>query len=116
MIYEVCWHTTLRKKLLTTEIRRQLRKLIKKKAKKLKIELLKIKIKRKNRVEITFKTKTKLQKRTIQKIIRQMKGYTSFKLRREFPELKQEKTLWTRRGATSSIKRYEINHKTEQTN
>lgn len=98
--YHIIWCTKYRRKLLTQEIQNSLKNLIRIKCDELEIELCSIESMT-DHVHIFIKTKPTLSPHYI---LRQIKGFTSKKLREEFNTLKSKTpTLWTRSYYVESV-------------
>ena len=91
--YHIVWCTKYRRKVLTDVIQESLKTLILEKATELdyKIEAMET---MEDHIHIFTQASVKASAHTI---VSQLKGYTSFKLREEFPELKSRlPCMWTR--------------------
>ena len=91
--YHIVWCTKYRRKVLSDVIQNKFKSLILEKASELnyKIEAMET---MEDHVHIFVKASTK---DSVHRIVSQLKGYTSFKLREEFTELKSRlPCLWTR--------------------
>jgi putative transposase len=98
--YHIIWCTKYRRNLLTEEIQIKLKELIKFKCDELDIELCTIET-MPDHVHIFIKSKPTLSPHYI---LRQIKGFTSRKLREEFKSLKSRTpTLWTRSYYVESV-------------
>lgn len=91
--YHIVWCTKYRRKVLTDLIQVELKKQILEKAKELNFEIEAMET-MKDHVHIFVKASVR---DSVHRIVSQLKGYTSFKLREVFPELKSRlPCLWTR--------------------
>lgn len=91
--YHMIWCPKYRRKVLTGNIETRLKELLTEKAKELSVEIETIEV-MPDHVHLFVKAKPVDAPHFI---IGQLKGYTSFVLRNEFPELKSRlPTLWTR--------------------
>lgn len=91
--YHIVWCTKYRRKVLSEDIQKNLNLLIKEicENNKFEIELLEIK---EDCIQLFIKAPVK---DSVHRIISQIKGFTSFRLRQSFPELKSKlPCLWTR--------------------
>jgi len=98
--YHIIWCTKYRRRLLTDEIQIRLKELIGIKCNELEVELCTIETMPEH-VHIFIKSKPTLSPHYI---LRQIKGFTSRKLREEFNSLKSRTpTLWTRSYFVESV-------------
>lgn len=95
--YHFIWCPKYRKKILKGEVKERLEKLIEKKAKELGLKILELSV-NPDHVHLFIEGKPTLAPN---KIIQQIKGFTSRKLRKEF-EFSSLPTLWTRSYFVSS--------------
>ena len=98
--YHIVWCTKYRRKVLTESIQEHLKILILEKTKELnyKIEAMET---MEDHVHVFIQASSK---DSVHRIVSQLKGYTSFKLRELFPELKSRlPCLWTRSYYASTI-------------
>ena len=105
--YHIVWCTKYRRKVLTEPIQKHLKTLILEKAEELgyKIEAMET---MGDHVHIFIEASVK---DSVNRVVSQLKGYTSFKLREMFPELKSRlPCLWTRSYYAGTI-----GHVSEQT-
>ena len=105
--YHIVWCTKYRRKALTESIQEHLKILILEKTKELnyKIEAMET---MEDHVHVFIQASSK---DSVHRIVSQLKGYTSFKLRELFPELKSRlPCLWTRSYYAGTI-----SHVSEQT-
>ena len=105
--YHIVWCTKYRRKVLTESIQEHLKILILEKTKELnyKIEAMET---MEDHVHVFIQASSK---DSVHRIVSQLKGYTSFKLRELFPELKSRlPCLWTRSYYAGTI-----GHVSEQT-
>ena len=114
--YHIIWCPKYRKAILTGEIEKRLKELLSEKAKEEEWEIIEMEV-MPDHVHIFIKVKPSDAPITIAS---RLKGYTSFKLRSEFPKIKSSlPTLWTRSFFVESvgciseetIKKYIINQK-----
>lgn len=89
--YHIIWIPKYRKHILIGRIRDSLINHLIKKADELNIKIEAYEI-MSDHVHLFIKSNTYMP---INKIVQQLKGYTSFMLRKEFPVLKKYKSLWT---------------------
>ena len=89
--YHVVWITKYRKRLLKNSIRNELIKYLFYQANKLNISIETFEI-MDDHIHLFIKLKPTI---SISVIIKQLKGYTSYMLRKQFPILKKYKSLWT---------------------
>ena len=89
--YHITWIPKYRKKILKDNIREAVIKYLFQKAESLHITIDAYEIMN-DHVHLFIKSRPDL---TISYIVQQLKGYTSYKLRKEFPLLKKYKSLWT---------------------
>ena len=90
--YHFVWCPKYRRKILQGEIKQRLIQLIKEKAKQKQCEILTLEI-MKDHIHLFITSKPTIAPN---KLIGEIKGYTSRILRQEFPELRKMPTLWTR--------------------
>ena len=105
--YHIVWCTKYRRKVLTESIQEHLKILILEKTKELnyKIEAMET---MEDHIHVFIQASSK---DSVHRIVSQLKGYTSFKLRELFPELKSRlPCLWTRSYYAGTI-----GHVSEQT-
>jgi putative transposase len=98
--YHIVWCTKYRRKVLTDVIQESLKTLILEKATELdyKIEAMET---MEDHIHIFTQASVK---DSVHRIVSQLKGYTSFKLREEFPELKSRlPCMWTRSYYAGSV-------------
>lgn len=114
--YHIIWCPKYKKAILTGEIEKRLKELLTEKAKEEEWEIVEMEV-MPDHVHIFIKVKPSDAPITIAS---RLKGYTSFKLRSEFPKIKSSlPTLWTRSFFVESvgciseetIKKYIINQK-----
>jgi len=91
MLYHLIWIPKRRKKVLVNDIKKRLITLIKEKLMELDCSVVQLKV-MSDHVHLFFRSNPKLSPN---KIVLQLKGYTSYNLRKEFPELKKLPSLWT---------------------
>ena len=89
--YHIIWIPKYRKHILKDEIRIAVKKYLFEKAHMLKISIEAYEI-MDDHIHLFIKSRPDL---TISYIVQQLKGYTSYKVRKEFPILKRYKSLWT---------------------
>ena len=89
--YHIIWIPKYRKHLLKGDIKDRLKVHLFDKASLIKISIEEYEI-MEDHIHLFIKGNPKL---SVSYIINQLKGYTSFKLRKEFPHLKKFKSLWT---------------------
>jgi putative transposase len=92
MNYHFVWSPRYRRKLLVRKIAQRLGQLIYEKAKQLECRVIRLRI-MSDHVHLFIESNPKLSPN---RVIGEIKGYTSRVLRREFPELLKMPTLWTR--------------------
>lgn len=98
--YHIIWCPKYRRKVLVNGIDERLRELLNEKAAALEITIEKMEV-MPDHVHLFVKGKPSVP---VQRIVNQLKGYTSVMLRREFPRLKSRlPTLWTRSYYVESI-------------
>jgi putative transposase len=98
--YHIIWCPKYRRKVLTTDVANRLKTLLINKAIELNCDIETMEV-MPDHVHIFIKTKPTLAPHYI---VRQLKGYTSRILRKEFPELKSKlPTLWTRSYYVESV-------------
>jgi putative transposase len=89
--YHIVWIPKYRKHILKNEIRQELIKCLEEKANQLKISLEAYEI-MSDHVHLFIKSNPNI---TISEIVKHLKGYSSYILRKKFKELKKYKSLWT---------------------
>jgi putative transposase len=89
--YHIIWIPKYRKRILKGYIEEYLKVYLMEKAEQLNIKIEAFEI-MPDHIHIFIKANTKL---TISYIVQQLKGYTSYMLRKKFPFLKVYKSLWT---------------------
>jgi len=89
--YHITWIPKYRKHILTEKIRELTLKYLFEKTISLNISIEAIEV-MDDHIHLFIKARPDL---TISYIVQQLKGYTSYKIRKEFPSLKKYKTLWT---------------------
>lgn len=89
--YHIIWIPKYRKHILKGNIEEYLRECLIDKARRMKINIEAFEI-MPDHIHIFVKANTQL---TISYIVQQLKGYTSYMLRKKFPFLKRYITLWT---------------------
>ncbi len=92
MMYHFIWIPKRRKKILIGKIEKRLRELIQQKAEELNYKIIQLEI-MSDHIHLFITGNPRLAPN---KLIGQIKGYTSFMLRKEFPELLKLPSLWTR--------------------
>jgi len=98
--YHLIWCPKYRRKVLTGNIEKELRKLLKSKAKELDAEIENMEV-MPDHVHLFIKTNPTASPHWI---VQQLKGYTSHQLRKKYPELKSRlPTLWTRSYYCESV-------------
>jgi putative transposase len=98
--YHIIWCTKYRRKLLNNDIQNRLKQLIASKCNELDVELCTMETMPEH-IHIFIKSKPTLAPHYI---IKQIKGFSSKKLREEFPVLKSKiPTLWTRSYYVESV-------------
>lgn len=91
--YHIVWCTKYRRKVLTNTIQESLKILIIEKATELNYKVEEMET-MEDHIHVFLQASVK---DSVHRIVSQLKGYTSFKLREEFPELKSRlPCLWTR--------------------
>lgn len=103
-VYNVGYHIVFcpkyRRKVLTGAVETRLKELFLEKAAELTIEIERMEV-MPDHVHLFVKSKPTY---AVHLVVNQLKGYTSFKLREEFPELKSRlPTLWTRSYFVESV-------------
>ena len=89
--YHIVWITKYRKRLLKNSIRKELIKQLFCKANKLNISIDAYEV-MDDHVHLFIKSTPNI---LISFIVKQLKGYSSYMLRKQFPSLKRYKSLWT---------------------
>jgi len=92
MMYHFIWIPKRRKKILIGKIEKRLRELIQQKSEELNYKIIQLEI-MPDHIHLFITGNPRLAPN---KLIGQIKGYTSFMLRKEFPELMKMPTFWTR--------------------
>ena len=92
MMYHFIWIPKRRKKILVGIIRNRVTQLIKKKAKDIDCNIIQLEV-MPDHIHMFITGNPKISPN---RIIGQIKGYTSRKMRKEFPELLKLPSLWTR--------------------
>jgi putative transposase len=116
MLYHLIWIPKRRKKVLVNDIKERLISLIEEKLIELDCSVVQLSV-MSNHVHLFVRSNPKLSPNHI---ILQVKGFTSYKLRKEFPELKKLPSLWTNSyfiSTAGNVSKFVINrYIEEQTN
>jgi len=99
MGYHIIWIPKYRRRLLTPTVEVRLKELLIEKSKEINVEIVSMET-MPDHIHIFLKC---TPQHTVSSIIHRLKGYTSYKLRREFMWLNNIRSLWTRSYYCESI-------------